>query len=204
MQIRKLLVSMPCFVLAGAVHLALAADVPESAKGCSDCHGDKGVSSRGEIPTIAGMSDFYIDGQMQAYQKEQRPCPKVDKSDKSGKSDMCEVAKKLSAAQIKEVAAFFAGEKFVAAKQSSDAGLAAKGKAIHEIRCESCHSEGGSVADDDAGILAGQWKEYVLEAFKEFHDGKRAEPEKMKPKTKDLSDADFKALAEFYAGKASK
>ena len=198
MHFRLLLVSTSCLALACAAQLALAA-VPDAAKDCSGCHGDNGVSTRDEIPTIAGASAFYIEGQMQSYQKEQRPCPKVDKTDKSGKSDMCEVAKKLDAAQIKEVAAYFEGQKFVAAKQPVDAALVAKGKSLHDIRCEKCHSEGGSVADDDAGILAGQWKGYVLEAFKEFESGKRTQPEKMKPKTKGLSDADYKALAEYYA-----
>ena len=199
MYFTRLLVSMSCLLFACATSTALGAAAPESAKGCGDCHGEHGVSTRNEIPTIAGASAFYIEGQMTAYQKEARPCPKVDKTDKSGKSDMCEVAKKLSAAQVKEVAAYFAGEKFVAAKQPADAELAAKGKSIHEIRCESCHSEGGSVADDDAGILAGQWKGYLEEAMKEFRDGKRTQPEKMKPKTEGLSDADYKALFEYYA-----
>jgi sulfide dehydrogenase cytochrome subunit len=187
-----------CALLLGLAAPALAADAPDSAKGCADCHGDKGASTRSEIPIIGGMSAFYLEGQMQAYQNQKRPCPQVDKSDKSGKSDMCEVAKKLSAAQLKEVAAYFAGEKFVAAKQATDAALVAKGKALHEQRCESCHSEGGSVADDDAGILAGQWVPYLTESFKEFGEGKRGQPEKMKPKTEGLTEADFKALAEFY------
>lgn len=204
MQLRNLFTSMSCLAFACAAQLASAAGVPEAAKGCADCHGEKGVSSRGEIPTIAGMSAFYLEGQMQAYQQQKRPCPKVDKTDKSGKSDMCEVSKKLDAAQVKEVAAYFAGEKFAGAKQPVDAALAAKGKAIHDLRCESCHSEGGTVADDDAGILAGQWKEYLLQGLKEFHEGKRVQPEKMKPKLDPLSEPDFKALAEFYASKAAK
>jgi sulfide dehydrogenase cytochrome subunit len=32
---------------------------------------------------------------------------------------------------------------------------AAKGKAIHACACDKCHTEGGSVVEDDAGILAG-------------------------------------------------
>lgn len=203
MKPRRLLVSTLCLAFAGLIHPAFGA-APDSAKECAACHGDNGVSTRNDVPTIAGASAFYIEGQMQAYQKEARPCPKVDKTDKSGKDDMCTVAKKLNAAQVKEVSSYFAGQKFVAAKQSSDAALAAKGKSIHDIRCESCHSEGGSVADDDAGILAGQWKGYIEEAFKEFRSGKRVQPEKMKPKTDGLTDEDFKALTEYYASEGAK
>jgi cytochrome subunit of sulfide dehydrogenase len=203
MHIRSFFVSTFCLAFAIATNLALGV-VPESATECADCHGDNGVSKRSEIPTIAGMSEFYLEGQMQAYQKQARPCPQVDKSDKSGKTDMCEVAKKLSAAQVKEVVTYFAGEKFVAAEQPVDAKLAAEGKSIHDMRCESCHSDAGSLADDDAGILAGQWKPYLIEALKEFSEGKRAEPEKMKSKTEGLTEADFKSLAEYYASESSR
>ena len=171
---------------------------PPSASGCNDCHGANGVSTKSEVPTIAGMSAFYLEGQMQAYQKDQRPCPK------SGKTDMCEVAKKLSAAQIKEIATYYAGQKFVAAKQTTDAALAAKGKSLHDSNCEICHSDGGSQAADDAGILAGQWKPYLSTTLQEYHDGKRVEPEKMKAKTTALSADDVKALVEYYASESSK
>lgn len=171
---------------------------PPSASGCNDCHGANGVSTKSEIPTIAGMSAFYLDGEMQAYQKNQRPCAK------SGKTDMCEVAKKMAAEQTKEVDSYYAGQKFVAAKQTIDATLAAKGKSLHAANCEICHTNGGSVADDDAGILAGQWKPYLLATMNEYRGGKRVEPEKMKPKTAALSEDDVKALVEFYASEGGK
>ena len=181
-----------CLLLGGTIGWAAA---PDAAKGCGDCHGEGGVSTRPDAPTIAGMSDFYLDGQMEAYQKGERPCARGA----NDKTDMCEAAKAMSAAQIKEVSAYYSGLKFVATKQTVDAALAAKGKSIHDARCELCHSEGGSVAADDAGILAGQHKAYLATTFKEFHEGKRKEPEKMKAKTSSLTDDDYKALAEFYA-----
>ncbi len=54
---------------------------------------------------------------MTNYQKAQRPCAKMNGT------DMCEIAKKLSADQVKSTAAIFAAEKFVAAKQTPDAAL---------------------------------------------------------------------------------
>ena len=187
-------VSILCLLLMGT--MAWAADAPESAKKCADCHGEGGVSKkRSDVPTIAGASDFYIEGQLDAYQKKQRPCTRGP----DDKTDMCEVAEKLSDAQVKEVSAYFAGQKFVAATQTTDAALAAKGKTIHAANCEKCHTEGGSVAADDAGILAGQPKSYLETTFKEMSEGKRPQSDKMKAKTSKLSGEDFKALAEFYA-----
>lgn len=144
------------------------------------------------------MSEFYLEGQMQAYQKGQRPCAH------SGKTDMCTIAKGMDSGQVKEASTYFSGLKFVAAKQTSDAALASKGKALHAASCEICHSDGGSQAADDAGILAGQWKPYLLSTLKEYHDGKRVMPDKMKPQISKLSDGDIAALAEFYASEGSK
>ncbi|MDE2150201.1 MAG: c-type cytochrome [Gammaproteobacteria bacterium] len=183
---------------------AAGAAPPAYIQSCADCHGNNGISADGKFPTIAGMSAFYLEGQIEAYQKGQRPCPKTSDPVKKAETDMCDIAKKLTPDQVKETAEFFAAQKFVAAQQPVDATLAAKGKSIHDAHCEICHSDGGSQAIDDAGILAGQWKPYLVTTLAEYHDGKRIEPEKMKPQTKALSADDIKALAEFYAGEESK
>lgn len=175
-----------------------AAAAPDSAAGCAACHGEAGVSQRPDVPTIAGLSEFYLEGQMQAYQKGDRPCEKV-KDDDGQTTDMCDIAKALTDEQIAEINAYFSSQDFVAADQTADAALAAKGKALHERRCEICHSDGGSFADDDAGLLAGQWKPYLLATLAEYRSGKRVQPESMKPQTAALSDDDIKALVEFYA-----
>ncbi len=165
---------------------------------CFACHGDNGVSKKSDVPTIAGMSGFYLEGQMDAYRKGQRPCEKMKKT------DMCNIAKKLTPDQLKDTAKYFAAQKFVAAKQSIDTALAAKGKSIHDAHCEICHSDGGNEPADDAGILAGQWKPYMITTLTEYHDGKRIEPDKMKPQTSKLTAGDIKALAEFYASEGTK
>jgi sulfide dehydrogenase cytochrome subunit len=111
---------------------------------------------------------------------------------------MCQVAKDLSDADIKQVAQYFAGKKFVRAQQKFDPALAKKGKEIHEHTCDKCHSEGGSLASDDAGITAGQWMPYLKEQFKEFKAGKRPMVKKMKPKIEKLEPADIDALVNYY------
>ena len=69
--------------------------------------------------------------------------------------------------------------------------------------CEDCHGkkgneDGGSSADDDAGILAGQWMPYLEDQFKEYASDKRPMPKKMKPKMEKLTDDDIKALIHYY------
>jgi cytochrome subunit of sulfide dehydrogenase len=183
------------FVIAAS---AAAAAAPPEVSGCAKCHGDNGISKTDEAPTIAGVSAPYLEAQMSAYQKGQRPCPKM-KDPKKSDTDMCEVAKKLSAAQVKSVAAYYAGLKFAAASQTTDAGLAAKGKTLHDSKCDVCHSAGGSEPADDAGILAGQWKAYLQETMQDYVAGKRVAPDKMKHQMTALSADNVKALAEYYA-----
>ena len=113
---------------------------------------------------------------------------------------MAEVAKKLSEADIDAVAEHFAGQTYAPHAQQVDAALAAKGKAAFDDNCEKCHSEGGSVADDDASLLAGQGKPYLEEQFKLYDDGSRPMSKKMAKKFEKISDEDKAAIIEFLAG----
>lgn len=182
---------------------AAAAAPPPQAAGCADCHGKDGVSSGGEIPTIAGISAFALEEQLQAYKAKARPCAKVKFEGGShavgATDDMCTIAGKLTDADISAVAAHFSWFKFEAAKHTTDAAKAAAGKKVHATNCEKCHSAGGSLAEDDASILAGQPKGYLFQAFKELRAGEREMDEKMAPKIKALKDAEVDALIEFYA-----
>jgi sulfide dehydrogenase cytochrome subunit len=76
--------------------------------------------------------------------------------------------------------------------------LAKKGKDVHDMYCEECHSEGGSVAADDAGILAGQWIPYLKQAFADYSSAKRPIPKKMKVKMDELKKTDIDALINYY------
>jgi len=166
---------------------------------CDACHGKEGRSEDGKVPSIGGMSETYLHDTMMAYRSGERPSVKYKPKD-GDENDMNTVAKKLSESDINAVAAHYAGESFVAHPQSVDATLAAKGKKVFDKACEKCHSEGGSVADDDAGILAGQWKPYLEEQFKMFADGSRPMPKKMAKKFKKMDEGELAAMAEFLAG----
>ena len=178
-----------------------AAEAGKLAEGCANCHGKDGVSTESDVPTIAGFSAAYVEDSLNHYKKKERHCPEATyhSGDKKGqKTDMCKVANDLSAADIKQLAQFYAGKKFVRAEQKFDPALAKKGKEIHERSCEKCHSENGSVAKDDSGMLAGQWMPYLKEALSDFKAGKRPIDKKMKPKIEKLDQADFDALVNYY------
>ena len=103
-----------------------------------------------------------------------------------------------------ELAAYFADQPFESTDQKVDADLANMGAQIHEQSCEKCHSDGDSLVLDDAGILAGQWKGYLISTLQDYKNGDRWQPEKMQPATNALSEKDIKALAEYYAREGKK
>ena len=194
-------------LLLGAFAAALfaapaTAAAPDTAETCADCHGDDGVSSDGEIPTIAGASAFFLENQLFIFQEEARPCAAgvfEDKDEQPAADDHCALAKELSEDQVIALAEYYASQPFQPAEQPVDQALADSGESIHNRSCDKCHTDGGSLDLDDAGILAGQWKPYLIEQMEYFKAGKRWQPEKMQPEMEGLSADDMKALAEYYA-----
>ncbi len=181
---------------------------------CLGCHGPSGVSVGPAIPTISGMSDLYIVGAMLAYKYDND----ADKIDEIIEADpdfedveffertstvMNRIAKGYSEEEIKIIAKHFSELPFKGQKQNVDAGQAKTGAKLHEKYCEKCHEDGGSLAEDDAGVLAGQWVPYLEYTMADYANGDRAQPKKMKKKIQEMQEAHGdKAVGEliqFYA-----
>ena len=180
---------------------ASGSDVDAIIKGCNDCHGDNGVSQWSDVPTIAGLAEFVHVDALYIYQDEARPC--ADSEYRQGDTsraatNMCAVAAELSEDDIDAIAAAYAELPYVKAKQDFDAALAAAGQALHEQHCDRCHSEAGTVADDEAGMLGGQQMGYLRNMFAQYADESREQPGKMKEKMDSLSGDDVEALVNYY------
>ncbi|MDT8438593.1 MAG: hypothetical protein RQ729_06260 [Wenzhouxiangellaceae bacterium] len=180
----------------------VAAEAPEA---CVACHNDNGVSKDPAVPTLAGNAAFFIENQLYLFQAGDRPC--VDDYF-AGKADVdlanhCAALEGMSEEQFAEIGAHYEGLSYAAFTQDVDAGLAAKGEALHMDGCERCHTEAGSVMEDEAGILAGQPKAYMIAQLKHYRAGERP-PSEMNEAAEGLSDEDIQALAEFYAREGSR
>jgi sulfide dehydrogenase cytochrome subunit len=179
-----------------------AADVNKLVDTCSHCHERDGASHDPNMPIIGGYSEAYIISSMQAYKHRTRSCPEIEYlygENKVKRTDMCKVTATLSDDDIKKLAQYYAGKKFRRANQDFDPELAKKGEQIHKRDCEKCHSQAGSVADDDSGILAGQWSPYLKQQFFAFYTEKRLLAKKMTPKFNKLGKEDIEALLNYYA-----
>lgn len=181
---------------------AARADVAAIAAGCDGCHGENGISSQDDMPTIAGIDAFSHSEALFVYAERARPCATVAISsgpDAVTEGNMCDIAAAMSEGDIEEIAEHYAALPFVPAKQPFDAALAEAGKAIHDKSCGRCHSDGGSNPEDEAGILAGQWAGYLRTTFAEYAAGERDQPGRMKQVMDPLSDDDVEALVNYYA-----
>ncbi len=160
---------------------------------CAGCHGFDGVSKGPATPTIAGFSAEYLTELLIAY-----------KTGDTSSTMMGRIAKGYSDDELKQVAEVYAKKKFVNAPgQEFDEKLAKKGKKLHNKYCEKCHADGGTAADDDSGLLAGQWTPYLINTMTDFRAGTRSMPKKMKKKVKKMTQKEgekgMKALFSYYA-----
>lgn len=181
---------------------ATAADIAKLEESCTNCHGKDGASTEPDVPIIGGISKAFIEYNLADYKGKKRPCPEATFKagpNKGKKTDMCEIGKDLSDADMTQLAKFYAGKKFVRAVQKFDPALAKKGKAIHQENCEKCHANDGSDVKDDAGMLAGQTTAYLRKTFQEYKAGKRKMEQKMKPRIDELTNDGIEALLNYYA-----
>ena len=184
-------------VLGGALMLALTAqaETPSAealAYTCVGCHGAGGVSNGPATPSIAGISQDFFTENMQGYASGEIPS-----------TIMGRIAKGYTEEEIGLLAGYFSEQSFVPAMQESNAEAAAAGAKLHDKYCEKCHADGGSSAEDDAGILKGQWKPYVEWTMQDFISGHREMYKKMAKKVNQMMDKkgeeSLGQLLEYYA-----
>ena len=180
---------------------AMAADEPKLKMGasasmlantCAGCHGTDGVSQGPAAPTIAGLSKDYFVEVMQGFA-----------SGEIASTIMGRMAKGYTEEEINQIADFYVAKPFVKAVQEFDAGMVDKGAKLHDKYCEKCHAEGGQSAEDDAGVLAGQWTPYTNYQLADFQAGHREPPKKMKKQLEKMLEkegsAGIDALLNYYA-----
>lgn len=199
---RGISIALPAALFALAASGALAADGASVYDQCVSCHGKNGQSTEPTIPIIGGYSEKYITESFKNFRTKARPCAEVSipSGPKKGtKSDMCKVVDKLKDDDAVTVAKWVAAQKFVRAKQPFDAGLAQKGVAVYKLRCEKCHENNGSSADEDNGILAGQWTQYLRDQLVAFRAGRRPSDDKMKQRLDKVTKEEEEQLLHFFA-----
>lgn len=181
---------------------------------CKSCHGSRGASLGPAIPVLAGMSRNYLVGAMLAYKYADHISAAEEIVDTDATLEdvivygrpstiMTNIAQAYNVAEIKAVAGFFAAQDVARRRQDVDPVMADSGRRIHNKYCEKCHEDGGRSSVDDVGLLAGQWRLYLVYTMEDFIAGDREMPKKMAEKMtamqETLGDSAFEQLVHFYA-----
>ena len=116
---------------------------------------------------------------------------------------MGRIAKGYTEDEIKLMAAYFSNQKLAFPAQTYDSESAERGRKIHERHCDKCHEDEGRYAEDDTGVLAGQWIPYFIYSMTDFREKHRDMPKKMKKELdeidENLGDKAYQNLADYYA-----
>jgi len=152
---------------------------------CAGCHGAGGVSENLPGPRLAAQSEAYLIGALDAYRAGTRTNPL-----------MAPMAKMLSDADIKNLAAYFSS---VRCKRDSGARVIAVAQTAANA-CVACHGAGGVSTNPLWPNLAGQSEAYLLAALQAYRSGERKSAV-MTPVARSLSGADAARAAEYFAGR---
>ncbi len=160
-----------------------------ASKNCVACHGLDGRGVTSDIPHLAAQAEVYLVASLKAY-----------KEGKRTHAALRDMAAKMSNADIRNVAAYFAGlppVKNPVKTESQD--IHEKGKAA-STACASCHGEDGNSVTQGIPSLAGQQPEYFISAVKSYLDGSRKFASKEKQAmVSALNQVDIESMALYFA-----
>ena len=183
---------------------------PDTAKGqtiasqvCAACHAADGNSVAPVNPKLAGQIPEYVHKQLANFK------PLGSKKAERENAVMGGMVASLSDADMRDVAAYYAGQKLKPAA-ARDKALAASGQKLYRggnsatgvPACSGCHGPDGSGMPSQYPRIAGQYAEYIEAQLKLFKSGERAnDPNRMmRGVAERMSEREMKAVAEYVAG----
>jgi len=193
-----------------AVAFAGLAAAQDAAKGqaiasqvCVACHMADGNSAQPENPKLAGQFPEYLHKQLTNFK------PQGGAKAERENPIMAGMVANLSDADMRNVSAFYAGQKLrPAAAQDKD--LAALGQKIYRAgnpkttvaACAGCHGPTGAGIPKQYPRIAGQFAQYIEAQLKAFRSGARANDPNgmMRGVAARMTDQEIKAVAEYTAG----
>lgn len=183
------------FILATAALAGTAGADGDAANGsklfetCRGCHSVPSYTNafpNYHVPKIGGQHAGRVVAALAAY-----------KSGERGHPTMHAQAASLSDQDLKDIAAYVASVGAAPAK-AAPAGAAPEKAAL----CAACHGADGNSPSPEFPILAGQHRDYLLQALQQYHAGSRSNPI-MAPQAKGLSKDEMRALAAWFSAQPS-
>jgi len=199
-----------CALTVGLVLATAAAYAQDAAKAksiaaqvCAACHADDGNSIGPANPKIAGQHPEYLHKQLADFRAQGGKKPVRDNP------VMTSMVANLSEADLKNLAAYYAGQKLKPAA-AADKELAAAGQKLWRggnvqtgvPACAGCHGPTGAGIPAQYPRIAGQYAEYLAAQLRGFKEGGRANDPNgmMRGVASRMSEREIKAVAEYAAG----
>jgi len=149
----------------GGGSIAAAADLAAGkakAEICAGCHGENGISTTENIPSLAGQQDQFIQWQLVYFRAGSRK-----------NEAMQPIVEQLSNDDIRNLGAYFASLTPPKSPPDNDADLSKKGaQAAMGRRCASCHTD-SFAGTKGVARLTGQREEYLTKALLDYKSGAR-------------------------------
>jgi cytochrome c553 len=183
---------------------------PDAAKGqsiaaqvCAACHAADGNSPAAANPKLAGQFYEYLHRQLVHFK------PQAGKRAARDNAVMAGMVANLSAADMQNVAAFYAAQKLKPA-MAKDKELAAVGQKVYRggnaasavAACAGCHGPAGAGIPGQYPRISGQFAEYVEAQLKAFRAGARVNDPNgmMRGVAARMTDREIQGVAEYVAG----
>jgi cytochrome c553 len=170
---------------------------------CAACHAADGNSPLAANPKLAGQFYDYLHKQLVNFK------PQADKKAARDNAVMAGMVATLSAADMQNVASYYASQKLKPA-MARDKELAAQGQKIYRggnaatgvAACAGCHGPSGAGIPAQYPRISGQFAEYVEGQLKAFRTGGRANDPNgmMRGVAARMTDREIQAVAEYVAG----
>jgi cytochrome c553 len=204
-MIRALACAAGMAALSGAPAFAQDAAKAQNiaAQVCAACHAADGNSIAPANPKIAAQIPEYLHKQLADFKAQGGKKPARESP------IMMPMVANLSEADMKGLAAFYAGQKLKPAA-AADKNLAALGQKLWRggnaatgvPACAGCHGPAGAGMPAQYPRLAGQYAEYIASQLKAFKEGGRANDPNgmMRGVTARMSEREIRAVAEYAAG----
>lgn len=158
-------------------------------RACKACHGLDGKGVAPAIPNLAAQREQYLYNSLKEY-----------KDGKRSHAALKNMTSNMSEADLRNVAAYFAGLSPIANAAAGDVKHSSpyeKGKAA-AAACAKCHGEDGNSKIPGTPTLAGQQPHYLVGAIQEYHQGDRATKE-MRSMLRDADNLELENLALYFA-----
>jgi cytochrome c553 len=156
---------------------------------CKGCHGLDGKGAAPGIPNLAGQEERYLIEALNEYRDGKRT-----------HAALREVTAKMSAAQARNVAAYYASLPPISPASDVETFSPYENGKKRAAACMPCHGEDGNSKTPGTPSLAGQQARYLVIAIQEYLTGARAhEPAPMHSLVRDMDHLDLETIALFFA-----